>query len=348
MFFERCGYSAVVAKIPGAQVTWNGLFASCGDFCRVTHSRVACPECWYLAAALLQSQLLGRLEDAVDLDEWRESTPQGLDLEYCLLRNALQARLLGLGKDKVVLVLRDNGTAVASEGTCLALALLCIRHDAIPEADRHELLAAIRWQWLPPSSICYASEMGTISTDMVRLLQKAALFEGTQDLLHSMCPPGGVLHPSALLARRLESQMTELELPWEVSVEDLRGSFGATADIIPAPEAKLFCGFQWTVHLKWGRAVADPTLRQLSLLVSADTECTSRLPPGCILSAVFRVAVMDWSEDRRATCTWQGRDFSAVVDEDVLPARVWPEGDGAPFGLEGGVLKGKVVVQEVL
>jgi hypothetical protein len=298
----------------------------------------------------LQSQLLRRLKDAASAAAWIARAPEGLDLEYCLHSDALREQLLGLGKDKVLLILRDDRTRVASEGTCLALALLCIQHEAIPEADRHELLAAVRWQWLPPSSVCYVAELGVLSAAMVSVLHKVTRFEGFGGaLLGSMCEVGDVMHLSALRQRRPASRMAELELPWEVSVEALREIFG-TDNLIALPGSQLFCGFHWGVNLRWSRGVEDTTLGKLCLMLEVNTEGGAVPPLGCVVSGVFDVITKGRCVVRgRAEC-WRPDSVLGMVSSDLLEqgVRVWPVGGGAPFEAEDGALRGTLVVKAVM
>jgi hypothetical protein len=286
------------------------------------------------------------LEDAATVAEWQEAAPEGLDLEYCMHRPQLRARLDHCGAPKLRMILGDNSTKVASEGTCLAVAMSCI--DDTEEWSA--LLRLVHWQWLPRSSIWYAAKGVWCSAETVQLLSLVALLDESERgrVLREQSRPNSIVRPSALLPRRPASRMTELQLPWEVSVEDLRGNFGTTTNLIPAPQQLLFSGFQWSVQLQWTKDSADPTLWKLAAVVDANVGSGEAPPAQCMLSICCALYVNDSLVTTKRPCWDCSAEKLSLLPVVVPKVSMWPASGIAHFGLEGAVLRGKVVVQQVM
>jgi hypothetical protein len=264
----------------------------------------------------------------------------------------LRARLLNCSVPKLLIILEDTDTMVASEGTCLALVMsrIPVRRHRDSE-ERNSLLSLVGWQWLPSSSIWYAAKGGWFPRDVVQLLTLVALLEeGFRGLVQrEKSAPDSILYHSALAGRRPASRMIELELPWEVSIEDVKRSVGTTAGLIPAPGKHFFSGFQWSCGLSWAQNASDPTLWALTVEVDADAGSGHVPPEGCVMSMCCTLYVNGAlvGEPRRSMC-WDCNAETSSMAVLKPPVSVWPTGGIAHFGVEGEVLRGKVVVHKVL
>jgi hypothetical protein len=84
----------------------------------------------------LQAHLLQRLATATSQEDWHAKTPVGLDLEHCMTDSPRRCELLRCSTTRLMFILQDSRTRVASENTCLALVVCTSQRP-----DRHLLLS---------------------------------------------------------------------------------------------------------------------------------------------------------------------------------------------------------------
>jgi hypothetical protein len=306
----------------------------------------------------LQSQLLDRLEAAQDVARWQATTPTGLDLEYCMSRStALSCSLRALGATHLAILLEDDRTMVFSENTCLALVLEYMqKHPSISTADKKALMQAVRWKWLSSGFICSLAGSAFIPARMQDQLRQMAMFEpGVREALLQYPPAHPYILPTVLKGRRPDSSVQKFEFDWEVSCEALQTYFGTDTRIDTEAPLHVFAGFSWGARLAWIQSTADSGAWYVQgPEVVARTAAGDELPDSCVVGGEFEATIAGEHVLPRTKGCWQADASFLSLSQDAPGEGLtaWPErseaGEHLPARIQGGKLRGCIVIHEVL